>query len=595
MSQVGSCASDPGEPGHAVARVFPYHSSPERPFFFVYSSDARTSGAQPFTTRIREPNPVDFDLRQYGITGETTSHDLVGYHVYRNPSVAKIYSLAIPKDRYKVANNGALIAYSAPKTGRSPKDKRIVEEETTKDDIWWGPVNTPIPEASYAMNKQAALNYLNCRDQIYVIDGFAGWDPEYRIKVRIICTRAYHALFMHNMLIRPTKEELENFGDPDWVIFNAGQLPAIPDLPGVGTKTSVNVNFKTQEMVILGTEYAGEMKKGVFGVLHYVLPKQGVLSMHCSANEGDDGDVALFFGLSGTGKTTLSADPKRRLIGDDEHGWSDRGVFNFEGGCYAKTIDLSEEGEPQIYRAIRFGAVLENVGFDPETHEIDYGDVSVTQNTRCSYPIEFIDNAKIPCVGGHPNNIIFLTCDAFGVLPPVSKLTPAQAMYQFISGYTAKVAGTEIGITEPKPDFSACYGAAFLSLHPTVYAELLAEKIRKHDVNVWLVNTGWTGGGYGVGKRFKLGYTRAIIDAILDGSLDGANYHEDAVFGLAMPDAVPGVPSEVLDPRNTWADKDAYDQAAAKVAGMFVENFEQFADEASDEILSAAPKVTAGG
>ena len=535
---------------------------------------------------------MNFDLSQYGITGETTSHDLVGYHVYRNPSVAKIYSLAIPKDRYTIANNGALIAYSAPKTGRSPKDKRIVDEETTRDDIWWGDVNIPLPESSFAMNKQAAINYLNCRDQIYVIDGYAGWDPEYRIKVRVICTRAYHALFMHNMLIRPTPEELENFGDPDWVIFNAGQLPAIPDLPGVGSRTSVNVNFKTREMVILGTEYAGEMKKGIFGVLHYVLPKKGVLSMHCSANEGADGDVALFFGLSGTGKTTLSADPKRKLIGDDEHGWSDRGIFNFEGGCYAKTINLSADGEPEIFRAIRFGSVLENVGFDPDTKEVDYTDVRVTQNTRCSYPIEFIDNAKIPCVGGHPKNIIFLTADAFGVLPPVSRLTPAQAMYQFISGYTAKVAGTEVGVTEPEPNFSACYGAAFLSLHPTVYAELLAEKIREHGASVWLVNTGWTGGAYGVGKRFKLAHTRAIIDAILGGELDDAEYVEDEIFGLAMPTAVPGVPSEVLNPRNTWADKDAYDAAAAKVAGMFVKNFEKFADQASDEILSAAPRVT---
>ena len=485
------------------------------------------------------------------------------------------------------------MAFSAPKTGRSPKDKRIVEEETTKADIWWGEVNRPIPEASYELNRQTAINYLNCRDHIYVIDGFAGWDPEHRIKVRIICTRAYHALFMHNMLIRPTAEELENFGDPDWVIFNAGQMPAIPDLEGVGSKTSVNVNFKAREMVILGTEYAGEMKKGIFGVLNYTLPKQGILSMHCSANEGEDGDVALFFGLSGTGKTTLSADPNRRLIGDDEHGWSDHGVFNFEGGCYAKTIDLSEEGEPEIYNAIRFGSILENVGFDPETLEVDYSDVSITQNTRCSYPIEYIDNAKIPCVGGHPKNIVFLTCDAFGVLPPVSKLTPEQAMYQFISGYTAKVAGTEIGVTEPIPDFSACYGAAFLSLHPTVYAELLAEKIREHDVDVWLVNTGWTGGAYGTGKRFALKHTRSIIDAILSGTLRNAEYDHDDVFGLAMPTAVPGVPSGLLNPRNSWSDTDAYDATAHKLASMFVANFEKFADEASAEVIAAAPNPNA--
>jgi phosphoenolpyruvate carboxykinase (ATP) len=534
---------------------------------------------------------VSFDLSQYGITGETTNHGIDGYTILRNPSVAKLYSIAIPQERYTLGNNGALIAFSAPKTGRSPKDRRIVEEDSTKADIWWGDINIPLAEASYALNKQIAVNYLNCRDTIYVIDGFAGWAPEHRIKVRIICTRAYHALFMWNMLIRPTPEELESFGDPDWVIFNAGQMPAVPTIPGVGTGTSVNVNFATQEMVILGTEYAGEMKKGVFGVLNYVLPKKGVLSMHCSANEGSEGDVALFFGLSGTGKTTLSADPNRRLIGDDEHGWSDDGVFNFEGGCYAKTIDLSPEGEPQIYNAIRFGSVLENVGFDPVTHEVDYSDVSITQNTRCSYPIEYIDNAKIPCVGGHPRNIIFLTCDAFGVLPPVSRLTPGQAMYQFISGYTAKVAGTEIGVTEPVPNFSACYGAAFLTLHPTVYAELLARKMKEHDVAVWLVNTGWTGGPYGVGHRFQLKYTRAIVDAILNGDLVDAHYTTDDVFGLAIPDFVPNVPESALNPRDSWEDKEAYDQAARKLAGMFVKNFEKFADQASDEILSAAPKV----
>ncbi len=535
---------------------------------------------------------MSFDLTQYDITGESTNHSIVGYHVHRNPSIATLYTLAVPQARYSIANNGALMAFSAPRTGRSPKDKRIVDEETTKADIWWGEVNRPIPEASFELNKQTAINYLNCRDHIYVIDGFAGWDLEHRIKVRVICTRAYHALFMRNMLIRPTTEELETFGDPDWVIFNAGQMPAIPDLEGVGSRTSVNVNFKTQEMVILGTEYAGEMKKGIFGVLNYTLPKQGILSMHCSANEGESGDVCLFFGLSGTGKTTLSADPNRRLIGDDEHGWSDEGVFNFEGGCYAKTIDLSAEGEPQIYNAIRFGSVLENVGFDPETLEVDYSDVSITQNTRCSYPIEYIENAKIPCVGNHPKNIIFLTCDAFGVLPPVSKLTPAQAMYQFISGYTAKVAGTEIGVTEPIPDFSACYGAAFLSLHPTVYAELLAEKIRKHDVDVWLVNTGWTGGSYGTGSRFALKHTRAIIDAILGGKLRDAEYERDDVFGLAMPTEVPGVPSGVLRPRNSWSDTDAYDATAHKLAAMFVKNFEKFADRASAEVLGAAPGLS---
>ena len=527
-----------------------------------------------------------------------TSFDLSRHHiqaptVLRNAAPAKLYEEALQYESGSaISDTGALVVSSGAKTGRSPGDKRIVDNPESSADIWWGNVNIRLQEHTFMINRELAIDYLNTRQRLYVVDGFAGWDPASRLKVRIICSRAYHALFMHNMLIRPTAEELENFGDPDWVIFNAGQMPAIPALPGVGSTTSVNVNFKTREMVILGTEYAGEMKKGIFGVLNYTLPKMGILSMHCSANEGDSGDVALFFGLSGTGKTTLSADPKRKLIGDDEHGWSDRGVFNFEGGCYAKTINLSEEGEPEIYRAIRFGSILENVGFDPETGDVDYTDVSITQNTRCSYPIEFIDNAKIPCVGGHPRNIIFLTCDAFGVLPPVSKLTPGQAMYQFISGYTAKVAGTEVGITEPVPDFSACYGAAFLSLHPTVYAELLAKKIREHDVDVWLVNTGWTGGSYGVGKRFALSYTRAIIDAILGGGLGGANFERDDVFGLAVPDEVTGVPSAVLNPRNAWQDKGAYDKTANRVAQMFIDNFDKFADEASDEILAAAPKVT---
>jgi phosphoenolpyruvate carboxykinase (ATP) len=532
---------------------------------------------------------MSFDLHQHGITGESSTHGKAGHVVLRNLSVARLYTLAIPQDRYALASSGAMIALSGPKTGRSPKDKRIVEESTSKDHVWWGSVNIPLDETSFQTNKELAINYFNARDQVFVIDGYAGWDPQYRQKVRIICNRAYHALFMHNMLIRPSAEELAEFGDPDWVIYNAGQIQSLSRL--TGGKTSISLNLKTQEMVILGSEYAGEMKKGVFTALNYILPREGVLSMHCSANEGDAGDVALFFGLSGTGKTTLSADPKRHLIGDDEHGWSDHGVFNFEGGCYAKTINLSAENEPDIYNAIRFGAILENVGYDEETGEVDYSDVSITQNTRCSYPIEFIDNAKIPCVGGHPKNVILLTCDAFGVLPPISKLTPAQAMYHFISGYTAKVAGTEVGVTEPVATFSACFGDVFLVWHPTKYAEMLAEKLEQHGANAWLVNTGWSGGAYGTGKRFSLPYTRAIIDAILDGSLEGASYSQDPVFGLAIPDSCPNVPSEFLNPRGTWADKAAYDATAHKLASMFVENFGKFADQASEEILAAAPKL----
>ncbi len=523
------------------------------------------------------------DISSYGFNVPTIIH---------NPSVARCYKLAMRQPKNYIANNGALIAYSGEKTGRSPKDKRIVQEPESQDNIWWGSVNIPIEEDTFEILRDEAIFGLNSRrEHLYVIDGFAGWDPKQRIKVRVICGRAYHALFMTNMLISPTKEELENFGEPDWVIINAGQMKVSPHIKGLTSNTSVDVNFKTHEMLILGSEYAGEMKKGVFTVLNYSLPLQGILSMHCSANEGEQGDTALFFGLSGTGKTTLSADPKRRLIGDDEHGWSDDGIFNFEGGCYAKTIGLSKEKEPEIYEAIKFGSVLENVVFDPETYEVDYDDSSITENTRVSYPIEYIPNAKVPCVGAHPKNVIFLTCDAFGVLPPVSKLTNAQAMYHFISGYTAKVAGTEMGVTEPQATFSACFGAAFLVWHPAKYAELLKEKLEKYGSNVWLINTGWTGGPHGVGSRFDLKYTRAIVDAVLDGSLDGVECKEDEIFGLQIPQSCPGVPDEVLTPKNTWSDKGAFEETAKKLANMFHENFKKFEAGATDEIKSGAPKV----
>jgi phosphoenolpyruvate carboxykinase (ATP) len=515
--------------------------------------------------------------------------------IFRNTPVAQLYHRATVKRGYHVASTGALISYSTPKTGRSPKDKRVIEEETTKGDIWWGKVNMPMSERSFEILREVAINFLNSRENLYVVDAFAGWDPKYRIKVRVICTRVYHALFMQNMLIRPTPEELANFGEPDWVIYNSGKIDSLTCLPEVETKTTVALNFKSREFVILGTDYAGEMKKGVFTILNYTLPKQGVLSMHCSANEGEGGDTALFFGLSGTGKTTLSADPKRRLIGDDEHGWSDDGIFNFEGGCYAKTINLSREGEPEIWDAIRYGSILENVVYDPENFEVDYTDASITENTRCSYPIEFIDNAKIPCVGEHPRNIIFLTCDAFGVLPPVSRLTPGQAMYHFISGYTAKVAGTEVGITEPEATFSACFGAAFLVWHPTKYAEMLAEKIQRHGVTVWLVNTGWTGGSHGYGSRIKLRYTRAIIDAILNGTLAEQEFETETHFGFSIPKECPGVPSDVLTPIKTWAQKNKYIEIARKLSAMFHENFEKYRDQASEAILAGAPHRVARG
>jgi phosphoenolpyruvate carboxykinase (ATP) len=395
---------------------------------------------------------------------------------------------------------------------------------------------------------------------------------------------------MHNMLIRPTKEEIQNFGSPDAVIYNAGEFPANRRTKGMTSKTSIDLSLERKEFVILGTEYAGEMKKGVFTMMNYFGPRRGILSMHCSATaDKKTGRSSLLFGLSGTGKTTLSADPQRLLIGDDEHCWTDNGIFNIEGGCYAKAIDLTPEAEPEIFQALRFGAVLENVGYDPDTHEVDFTDTSITQNTRGAYPIEFIRNAKIPCVAGHPTDVIFLTCDAFGVLPPVSKLTPAQAMYHFISGYTAKVAGTEMGVTEPQATFSPCFGGPFLVWRPAKYAQLLATKMQQQKANAWLVNTGWSGGAYGTGARMKLKLTRAIITAIHNGELAQLQTQQDAVFGFAVPTACPGVPAEILIPRNTWSDKASYDTTAKKLAGLFRSNFEKYADGATAEVKAAGP------
>ena len=421
-------------------------------------------------------------------------------------------------------------------------------------------------------------------------DGFAGWDPHHQVKVRVISARPYHALFMRIMMIRPTTDQLAGFGTPDYVIYNAGQFPANRHTRGMTSKTSVDVSLEDGEVVILGTEYAGEMKKAVFTVMNYLMPKRGILSMHCSATaDRETGRSSLLFGLSGTGKTTLSADPKRLLIGDDEHCWSDQGVFNIEGGCYAKTIDLTEESEPDIYHALKFGALLENVVLNESDRSIDFSDTSITQNTRGAYPIEFFSNAKIPCVAGHPTDVIFLTCDAFGVLPPVSKLTPAQAMYHYISGYTAKVAGTEVGVSEPQATFSPCFGGPFLVWHPTKYAELLAAKIKHHNTNVWLVNTGWSGGSHGTGKRIKLAITRAIVDAIHSGELAGAPTTIDPVFGFRVVTQCPGVPKNVLIPRATWADPSAYDVAAQKIAALFTNNFREYAPAADREVVAAGP------
>lgn len=511
--------------------------------------------------------------------------------IYRNAPVAKLYELAVQNGQSMIANNGGLATLSGEKTGRCPKDKRVVDQPSIHDDVWWGDVNIPISEDSFKQLRERAIHFLDNCEQLYVVDGFAGWDSASRIKVRIICSRPYHALFMHNMLIRPTADELAKFGQPDYVIYNAGQQSADTAIEGVSGATSVSLNFDSGEMVILGTEYAGEMKKGVFTIMNYLMPKNDVLSMHCSANEGDDGDVSLFFGLSGTGKTTLSADADRHLIGDDEHCWNDNGIFNIEGGCYAKCINLSAEKEPEIYSAIRFGSVLENTVQDAKTREVDYDNGSITQNTRCSYPIEYIDNAKIPCVGPHPKNIILLTCDAFGVLPPISKLTPEQAMYHFISGYTAKVAGTEVGVTEPEATFSACFGAAFLVWHPTKYAEMLAERMKKHGANAWLINTGWTGGSFGTGNRISLKHTRAIIDAIHNGSIIECKWDEEPFFGLTIPQSCPDVPTEILNPQNVWSDKEQFEKTATTLAAKFISNFEIYKDQASAEIVAAGPKA----
>jgi phosphoenolpyruvate carboxykinase (ATP) len=517
-------------------------------------------------------------------------HELTVGEVHRNLPPGSLYEHAIRYDKdASIAANGALVAYSGAKTGRSPKDKRIVKHPDSEKDVWWGPVNIPCDERTFAINRQRALDYLNTCERLYCIDGFAGWDPKYPRKVRVICSRPYHALFMHTMLIRPTKDELASFGQPDFTIYNAGAFPANRLTTGMGSTTSIDLSLETKELVILGTEYAGEMKKGVFTIANYLAPKHGILSMHCSATaDRQTGRSSLLFGLSGTGKTTLSADPKRHLIGDDEHCWSDDGVFNIEGGCYAKAINLTPENEPDIFQALRFGAVLENVVLE-EDRTVDFSDTSITENTRGAYPIEFISNAKIPCIAGHPTDVIFLTCDAFGVLPPVSALSPAHAMYHFISGYTAKVAGTEMGVTEPQATFSPCFGGPFLVWHPSKYAELLAAKMKKHNARIWLVNTGWGGGAYGAGKRISLKYTRAIMDAIHSGALAKAKTQRDVTFGFDVITECPNVPSEILVPRNAWADKSAYDVTARKLAGLFKENFKTYEAGASVEVKAAGP------
>ncbi|XP_029127528.1 phosphoenolpyruvate carboxykinase (ATP) [Cajanus cajan] len=521
-------------------------------------------------------------------------------HVLYNLSPAELYEQAIKYEKGTfITSTGALATLSGAKTGRSPRDKRVVKDDLTENELWWGKgsPNIEMDEHTFMVNRERAVDYLNSLDKVFVNDQFLNWDTENRIKVRIVSARAYHSLYMHNMCIRPTPEELENFGTPDFTIYNAGQFPCNRYTHYMTSSTSIDLNLARREMVILGTQYAGEMKKGLFSVMHYLMPMRRILSLHSGCNMGKDGDVALFFGLSGTGKTTLSTDHNRYLIGDDEHCWSDNGVSNIEGGCYAKCIDLSQEKEPDIWNAIRFGTVLENVVFDEHDREVDYCDKSVTENTRAAYPIEYIPNAKLPCVGPHPKNVILLACDAFGVLPPVSKLNLAQTMYHFISGYTALVAGTEEGVKEPQATFSACFGAAFIMLHPTKYAAMLADKMQKHGATGWLVNTGWSAGSYGYGSRIKLQYTRKIIDAIHSGSLLNEEYKKTEIFGLEIPTAVEGVPSEILDPVNTWSDKKAYKETLLKLAGLFKKNFETFtnykigkgSNNLTEEILAAGP------
>ena len=509
--------------------------------------------------------------------------------VHRNLSTPLLVEAAIKNGEGVLSDRGALVSETGKRTGRSPKDKFTVKDPVTEARIDWGTVNLPFSSENFDALYDRVLEYLSGK-QVYVQDLFCGADPKYQLPIQVITECAWHSLFVRQLFIRPTPEELRNH-KPEFTIVSAPSFLADPRRDGTNSEVFVIVNFTRRLVIIGGTQYAGEMKKSIFGVMNFLLPARNVFPMHCSANIGEDGVTALFFGLSGTGKTTLSADPTRRLIGDDEHGWSATGVFNFEGGCYAKCIKLSEQNEPQIWNALDFGAVLENVVLDPVTRVPDYDDDSRTENTRAAYPVEHIDNAVIPGFGGHPKNVVFLTADAFGVLPPVSKLTPEQAMFHFMSGYTAKVAGTEAGVTEPQATFSTCFGAPFMPLPPKVYAEMLGRRLREHGAQCWLVNTGWQGGRYGVGKRMSLPYTRAMVNALVEGALDNVEFEIEPAFGLSIPRSVPGVPSELLNPRNSWKDKAAYDKTAADLSARFEKNFQQF--DAPREIKDAGPRPVA--
>ncbi len=514
---------------------------------------ARTSGVKILATTINTSSE-HFDLS-------------ASQALYINLPTAELVEQAIRRGEGMLAANGALVTKTGKYTGRTPKDKHVVSEPESEMHIWWD--NNARFDADRFDSLKQKINHFIRGKELFVTDTFACADERYRIRARFITQKAWHALFIKTLLIRPTKQELENY-TPDWTVINVPEMQAEPSVDGTRSEAFILLNFAQKLVMIGGTHYAGEMKKSIFTILNYLLPLQNVLSMHCSANIGPDGDTALFFGLSGTGKTTLSADPERKLIGDDEHGWSEEGIFNFEGGCYAKCIHLSKEKEPEIYNAIRFGSVLENVVLKEDRYP-DYDDASITENTRCSYPVEYIENAVIPSVGGHPKNICFLTCDAWGVLPPLSRLNEEQAMEQFLLGYTAKVAGTEAGITEPQLTFSTCFGSPFLPLKPHVYSKMLGEKIKKHNVNVWLVNTGWTGGPYGVGNRMSLQNTRSLIRAAFSGKLNNVEYRKDPIFGFDVPVSCPDVPDDVLNPKETWQDKEAYDQKAKDLKAKFDE------------------------
>jgi phosphoenolpyruvate carboxykinase (ATP) len=510
--------------------------------------------------------------------------------IFYNLSAPELVEHAVKNNEGVMTDTGGLMCDTGKFTGRSPKDKFVVKDSVTENTVWWGDINQPISNEKFDTLLKKALASFKGK-KIYMRDAYACADQKHRLNITVINTSAWHNLFCYNLFLRPTAEETKNF-QGEWTIINNPEFQSAGAEDGTRQGNFTIINFAKKIILIGGSAYTGEMKKGIFSVLNYVLPQEKkILSMHCSANIGKDGDTAIFFGLSGTGKTTLSADPLRGLIGDDEHGWTDEGVFNFEGGCYAKAVDLTREKEPQIFDAVKFGALVENTRFYEGTRTVDYKNIKVTENTRVAYPIHHIENAVEPSVGGIPKNIFFLTCDASGVLPPISKLNSSQAMYHFISGFTAKVAGTEMGITEPQLTFSACFGSAFLPLHPTKYAELLGNKMKTHKVNVWLVNTGWSGGGFGVGQRMKLSYTRAMITAALTGELDKVNFKKHDIFGMEVPATCPNVPTEILDPRNTWADKNAYDEKANSLAHSFVKNFEKYKSYANEEILAGAPKA----